>query len=199
MTPPIYISSKLAKIANDQNAVLNWESPIIDVFKEYYNQIYRVAILEEMFFRGYIQYFLFFLLVYYFRNVAKSEDKRVNKLIYQPVIFLVPIIISVLIFMLYHNFYLESSLQVSSSMYKVTLLIYLLGSIISALIINRTGNLWLAIFFHAGWNALQFISNLLLFSNYSIIINFLGSIMLSNQVPREIVDQIVLLIVSIVS
>lgn len=65
------------------------------------------------------------------------------------------------------------------------------------MIMNRTGNLWFAIFFHAAWNALQFISITLIFANYELIINFFGSVLLSQGAPKEMVEGLASILASI--
>ena len=199
MNPPMYISSKLAKAANAPQVVLQWKEPLISVFNEYYKQIYQVAIREELLFRGYVQYFSYFILLYLFKNIIKWKGQPFNKYLTKSIIFIIPITLSVLVFILFHAGYLRNSLQISSSMYSITFIIYLFGAVISSLIIYKTGNLWLAIFFHAAWNALQFISTSLIVANYQVIITFLANVMLSQGAPKELVDGIVKLIVGIVS
>ena len=158
-----------------------------------------MAILEELLFRACIQYFSFLLILFFLTRRLTCEGKPINSTLSIIIASAVSILISVTVFMLFHNSYLKNSVQVSSAMYSVTFITYLLGGIVSAIIMNRTSNLWLAIFFHAAWNALQFISTALLVSNYQIIITFLGTVLLSNGVAKETVDNIAHLIISIVS
>lgn len=127
MNAPLVISSKLAIAANDKTLVMNWLEPLQKVTKEFAKQAYEVAFLEELLFRGIVQYFSFFLLLYFFRNVFRFNGKIINQSLGLLFASLISIGTSIIVFILFHMPYLRDSLRISSSMYYVTIIIYVMG------------------------------------------------------------------------
>ena len=138
--------------------------------------IAQVALLEEIFFRGYFQNF-----TYHF-TLAATKTPLVSSII--------SIGLAAVNFACAHFLSLINLSHVSPSAFNLRFINLILGGLFIGYIYNKDRNLWHAIFIHSAYNTLNFLRQLVLKLNFELIMSSFLNKLVHYNFPKELTDKI---------